>query len=71
MMKYYAEGELDHTEYEGVILDLINTGGFVCIDGMSREDFDLLNTIFSHELDSHVIKTMTWIPVRCEFQAIV
>jgi hypothetical protein len=73
MIRIYTEGELDPSEYEGVMLDVIASGnGFVCIDGMVKSDFELLQSTFSSQLDTNVIKSMTWIPLAGgEFQAVV
>lgn len=73
MINVYSEGELDPSAYEGVILDLIASGGgFVCIDGMVKSDFELLQSTFSSQLDTNVIKSMTWLPCGGgEFQAVV
>ena len=67
----YSEGELDPSEYEGVITNLVATGGFVNIDGMTESDFGTLQSTFSTELSTNVIKVMSWTPLNGEFQAIV
>ena len=72
MIRAYNEGELDPSEYQGVVQELIESnGGFVVIEGMAKSDFELLESVFSVQLDNNIIKTMTWIPIRGEFSAVV
>ena len=72
MIRAYNEGELDPSEYQGVVQELIESnGGFVVIEGMTKSDFELLESVFSVQLDNNIIKTMTWIPIRGEFSAVV
>ena len=72
MINVYLEGELDPSEYEGVITNLVASGGgFVHIDGMTESDFGTLQSTFSTELSTNVIKAMSWVALNGEFQAIV